>query len=296
MDTEVPRYRSAKEAVHEIFGAELSDSRSVGGGCISATSVISLSDGRRLFIKRDPSSRGASTFREEAEGLRALKSIPGPRVPRVYGFWDGSFGRYLLMEYIEHGSGGSDAQRRLGRELAAMHGHDAGHGRFGFHHDNFIGATEQPNPWCDSWLEFFANHRIRFQVELARRRGLLDAQAERDAERVVGRLQDLIPEPDHPSLLHGDLWGGNYLTTPDGEPVLIDPAVYYGNREADIAMTELFGGFGRAFYDAYNQEYPLAPGYRDRSDLYNLYHLLNHLNIFGSGYLGGVKSTLAGYG
>lgn len=259
------------------------------------TSVIELADGRLLFIKRDSGSGGRSTFAEEAAGVSALAQAPGPRVPEVYAYWDGESGRYLLMEYIPTGSGGPAVQERLGRELAELHRDVAANQQFGFSMDNFIGATEQPNPFTATWIEFFGVHRLRFQAHLALQRGRLDRATYELAERLIAQLPQLIDEPAHPSLLHGDLWGGNYLATPDGQPVLIDPAVYYGHREADLAMTELFGGFGRRFYSAYHEAYPLEPGYEQRRDIYNLYHLLNHLNLFGGSYRSSVQHTLSRY-
>jgi fructosamine-3-kinase len=167
--------------------------------------------------------------------------------------------------------------------------------RFGFESDNYIGSTEQPNTWTNTWCEFFGVQRIGFQARLARDRGRIGSQLSKSIDALVGRIQLLLPEPRHPALLHGDLWGGNYLCDSTGNPVLIDPAVYYGHPEADLAMTELFGGFDAAFYRAYRDESPVDSGYSARRDLYNLYHMLNHLNIFGGSYLGSVQSIVASY-
>jgi protein-ribulosamine 3-kinase len=185
---------------------------------------------------------------------------------------------YLVLEYLEL-SGRKDFAA-LGRMLATAH-RNAAH-RFGWHRDNYIGATPQHNGWCDNWGEFWMARRIRPQLELAEGNGF------RIAVPALNFLEEHKPAP---SLLHGDLWSGNAGFTPDG-PVVFDPALYYGDREADLAMTELFGGFPREFYRAYNDAWPLDEGYERRKHLYNLYHLLNHLNLFGSGYLGQVQSTL----
>ena len=151
--------------------------------------------------------------------------------------------------------------------------------------DNYIGSTPQVNGWLDDWLAFFRERRLRPQMELAARNGHLPAGRRRALEGFMGRLDELLGGvPRRPALLHGDLWGGNMIADPSGQPVLIDPAVYYGDREADLAMTALFGGFSSAFYAAYNEVYPLADGWRERFRIYNLYHLLNHLNLFGEGY------------
>jgi fructosamine-3-kinase len=168
----------------------------------------------------------------------------------------------------------------LGRGLAALHANHAE--RFGWHRDNTIGSTPQPNAWSDSWLEFWRDRRLAQQLELAHRNG--HALARGDA-LLAGLHQLLDGHEPRPSLLHGDLWGGNAGFTDGGEPVVYDPACYCGDREADLAMTELFGGFRPAFHAAYREAAPLAPGYPLRRDLYNLYHVLNHLNLFGGGYL-----------
>jgi fructosamine-3-kinase len=174
--------------------------------------------------------------------------------------------------------------------------HRQGRGEsFGFPMDNYIGSTPQPNERHSDWHEFFAQQRLGFQVKLALDSGKLDSGLAGDIERIQSRLPDLLPNTDHPALLHGDLWGGNYMVDSNGDPVLIDPATYYGHREADLAMTQLFGGFRNAFYEAYEEEWPLERGFSERADLYNLYHMLNHLNIFGGGYLGSVRSIVRGY-
>jgi protein-ribulosamine 3-kinase len=185
---------------------------------------------------------------------------------------------YLLLEFLP--LQGKRDFAALGRMLAEAHCQPGP--RFGWSRDNYIGATPQRNGWSDNWAGFWREKRLQPQFELARRNGFdlrIDAEI----------LQDHRPQP---SLLHGDLWSGNAGFTKEG-PVLFDPAVYYGDREADLAMTELFGGFSREFYEAYEETYPLEPGYQVRKHLYNLYHLLNHLNLFGAGYLPQVKETLS---
>jgi len=224
------------------------------------------------FLKEGAAER-ADAFAAEADGLEALR--PHIRVPRVLdrGVKDGK--AFLLLEQLDLERGGDYAA--LGRMLAALHRQTGP--RFGWHRDNYIGLSPQINGWRDNWAEFFRECRIRPQLELARSKGFqLDFDLELDHQ----------PQP---SLLHGDLWNGNAGFTAEG-PVLFDPAVYYGDREADLAMTELFGGFPRAFYEAYNEVFPLPEGYERRKHVYNLYHLLNHLNIFGGSYLPQVQATL----
>ena len=187
---------------------------------------------------------------------------------------------YLLLEFLELRSGGDFAS--LGTMLAAMHRRQAE--RYGWPRDNYIGATAQPNGWSESWMAFWRERRLEPQLALAARNGYRI-----DVPPVWQLLEGHEPAP---SLLHGDLWSGNAGFLPDGAPALFDPAVYYGDREADLAMTELFGGFARQFHSAYEAAWPLAPGYARRKHLYNLYHLLNHLNLFGGGYLAQVRSAL----
>lgn len=254
--------------------------RPVGGGCINAANV--LADGeRRYFVKRNDADK-EDMFAAEAEGLRELAKAGAVRVPEpvCWGACDGQ--AYLVMEYLELGSAGGRTQAELGRRLAAQH--RVTRASFGWFRDNTIGATPQPNPPTEDWIEFYRRQRLGYQLSLAAERGAprrLIEQGETLAAHLEALLAGHRPEP---SLLHGDLWSGNYSALADGEPVIFDPAVYYGDREADIAMTELFGGFGRDFYSAYNDAWPLDPGYRVRKTLYNLYHILNHFNLFGGGY------------
>lgn len=233
--------------------------------------------GKRRFLKTNsPDQQDA--FAAEADGLLALRNagLCAPE-PLACGVAGGE--AYLLLEYLELVAAGDFAA--LGRMLA--HAHRKPGPRFGWARDNYIGLTPQKNDWCDDWAEFWRERRLRPQIDLARRNGL-------DVPLVDPRtfLDEHQPAP---SLLHGDLWSGNAGFTKDG-PVVFDPAVYYGDREADLAMTELFGGFPREFYRAYNETFALDAGYEKRKHLYNLYHLLNHVNLFGGGYLGQAKSCL----
>lgn len=218
----------------------------------------------------------ADAFAAEADGLEALR--PYIRVPQVLERGMRSGKAFILLERLDLGRSGDWSA--LGRMLAALHRQTGP--RFGWARDNYIGLTPQQNGWRDDWAEFWREHRMRPQVELAKKNGLAVEMPP------LALLENHRPQP---SLLHGDLWSGNAGFTANG-PVVFDPAVYYGDREADLAMTELFGGFPRAFYEAYNEAFPLDAGYQKRKHVYNLYHLLNHLNIFGSGYLPQVQATL----
>jgi fructosamine-3-kinase len=197
---------------------------------------------------------------------------------------------FLVLEYLEFGRGGSAAHESLGRQLAALH--RVTRPEFGWQRDNTLGSTPQPNRRSGDWVQFWRDRRLGHQLELAAAHGHRGRLQQR-GERLMAALPALLAgHAPAASLLHGDLWSGNHAFTRDGVPVIFDPAVYYGDREADLAMTELFGGFPRAFYAAYDAAWPLDSGYARRKPLYNLYHLLNHLNLFGSGYLAQVRATL----
>lgn len=257
------------------------------GGCIHHSERLTTAGGRTVFLKTNPQAP-LDLFEREAEGLLALRAVSGPAGPQPFLY--GS--RFLLLEDLNPAPPCRDYWPELGRRLAALHG--STNGQFGFHHDNYIGSTPQPNPWTRDGWEFFAEHRLLFQGYMARRRGLLPERDLRRLETLAGRLRELVPEQPA-SLIHGDLWSGNVISDAQGAPAIIDPAVSYSWAEAEPAMTTLFGGFSDAFYRAYQEVRPLETGYRERFDLYNLYHLLNHLNLFGAGYLGQVQAVLRRY-
>jgi fructosamine-3-kinase len=286
-----------RASVENLIAAQTGDRSAIasvisaGGGCINSACVATLEDGRAFFVKSN-SAPLPGMFPRETEGLRALAAPGALRVPQVIGTGGEEGVPFIVLEHIEVGKPRRDFSETFGRQLAEFHHMTQGE-RFGFDHDNYLGSTPQPNGWCDDWVEFWREHRLGYQLNLARKKGLSDAAMNRLGDRLMDRLDDLIGEPDEPAcLLHGDLWGGNYLTDENGDPVLIDPAAYHGRREADLAMTMLFGGFDAAFYAAYEEVCPLADGSRDRLEIYKLYHLLNHLNLFGSSYRGGCMAIL----
>ncbi len=256
----------------------------VAGGDINRAWRVHTAQGDSFFLKTHPDPP-PHMFAREAEGLQALRVPDGPVVSEPY-LWGPDF---LLMEDLRPAPRRPDYWPAFGRRLAALHRHTGP--RFGFAHDNYIGLTPQPNPWTDDGYAFFAQHRLLYQADLAHRRGLLDAADRARVARLAQRLPDWVP-PQPPSLVHGDLWSGNALTDAAGHPAIVDPAAHYGWAEADLAMTALFGAFPPAFYAAYEEARPLEPGYRGRFPLYNLYHLLNHLNLFGIGYLASVRAVL----
>lgn len=256
----------------------------------------SISDGFRwesgtspLFVKVGP-GLSATLFEREQEGLEALAKSGSVTVPKVLARGRAGSCAFLVLEWLELRSLNEAAQAELGTSLAQLHRQCSP--RFGWEQPNFIGRTPQPNAWMEDWTQFFAEQRLRFQLELACRNGHATRLRSRGEELLASLPGLLDGHRPQPSLLHGDLWAGNAAMTMRGSPVVFDPAVYYGDREADLAMTRLFGGFGPAFYEAYEAAWPLPPGAEERADLYNLYHVLNHLNLFGAGYLGQVQSLI----
>lgn len=257
----------------------LEHARETGGGCINRTWVVSGS-GQRYFVKLN-GEEALGMFEAEAAGLRALADSRCVRVPHPLGCATDHGQAILVMEYLELGGHGAQGDARLGLGLAGLHRCQAP--EHGWTCDNTIGRTAQINTSTPDWVIFYRERRLRFQLELAVTRG--NTMLLRTGEKLLAALPEFFTDyRPRPSLLHGDLWGGNHGALPDGTPVIFDPAVYYGDRETDIAMTELFGGFSPEFYAAYNEAWPLDPGYRTRRELYNLYHVLNHFNLFGGGY------------
>ncbi len=252
---------------------------SVGGGSISQAFRLQ-GDGRDFFVKTNRAAL-VDMFAAEAEGLNEIVASYSVHAPQAV-CWGVAEGKsYVVLEYLRFGHS-QKAMRLLGEQLARMH--RCTKDEFGWHRDNTIGSTPQINDKRDDWVAFYRDQRLGFQYELAERNGY-GGELVRLGERLMASLDAFfdgyVPQA---SLLHGDLWSGNYAVLETGEPVIFDPAVYFGDREADIAMTELFGGFGGDFYAAYDNAWPLDAGYAVRKRLYNLYHILNHANLFGGGY------------
>ena len=262
--------------------------QSVGGGCINHGTRLRTTTGATFFLKTNHTAP-ANMFAREVESLFALRVANGPRLPRplLYG------AEFLLLEDLAPARPGKNYWLDFGRQLAALHLNNQP--RFGFHHDNYIGSTPQPNPWTADGHTFFAESRLLYQARLAQQQGLLQWAEMLQVERLAARLPELaLAQPA--SLMHGDLWGGNAISDQDGNPAIIDPAAHYGWAEAELAMTALFGAFPEAFYAAYQDIRPLEEGFWGRFPIYNLYHLLNHLNLFGGGYLMQVKAVLNRFG
>lgn len=261
------------------------NAQTVGGGCIN--SAYTLSDTSRTFFVKLNHASQLDMFEAEAAGLNDIlhsHSLHAP-APLCHGIAAGE--AYLVLEYLPLSGRGNS--RRLGRELAQMHRSQRKH--FGWHRDNTIGATPQINTDEDNWARFWQRHRLAYQLQLAARNGAhIGPQGEQLLTHIPEFFSGYQPPP---SLLHGDLWSGNVAFIETGQPVIFDPAVYYGDRETDLAMSELFGGFPSDFYAAYNEAWPLDPGYTTRKTLYNLYHILNHFNLFGGGYLQQAQRMIA---
>ncbi len=286
-------FTSLDKAVRETCGSsrKIKEKRPVFGGDINEAYSVTLDDGTVLFLKtNEPGS--ASFFEAEAEGLEAIRRTGAVSVPEILALGTDKDVSFLLMEFISGGQKIKDYWEVFAAELAAMHSAETP-GYYGFREDNWIGARKQVNTPHDSWIPFFRDCRLQPQLEAAQK--YFSPEDRKKAGNLLSRLDRFLTEPDRPALLHGDLWSGNMITGNDGKGWLIDPAVYYGHPEADLAMTELFGGFPARFYEAYREAGKQEPGYKDRRDLYNLYHLLNHLNLFGSGYLGAVLRILNRY-
>ena len=252
--------------------------RSVSGGCINQGYAVT--DGNCSYFVKLNSASEVVMFEAEALGLKQLQTTASIRVPKPICWGIAASSAYIVLEWLELGSGGNSSWQEMGRQLAAMHTHTSSQG-FGWEMNNTIGSTPQINTWTTDWAEFYAKHRLGYQFQLAKRRGGHFPQQERLLAVIPQLLAQHLPQP---SLVHGDLWGGNAAFTTSREPAIFDPATYYGDREVDVAMTELFGGFPAAFYRGYNEVFPLGSGYEQRKILYNLYHILNHFNIFGGSY------------
>ncbi|MBO4864368.1 MAG: fructosamine kinase family protein [Eubacterium sp.] len=308
MSKEIPEYNSVLECLQDRYGSliTVTGKSYVGGGDINEASQLLMSNGDKVFMKSN-SVRNADFFRAEALGLSAIDATGAIRTPELIGRGIDKSGQraFLIMEYIGGSKRVADFWETFGHELAAMHlakttefttgysGNPDESGRFGFIEDNYIGATKQINSLRDMWIDFYRECRLMPQFKMADR--YFDGGFRSKIDRLLERLSDYIEEPTRPSLLHGDLWSGNYIIGNDQKAWLIDPAVYVGHAEADLAMTELFGRFPERFYSAYSEVNPISPDYKDRRDLYNLYHLTNHLNLFGPAYLSAVVETVRYY-
>ena len=277
----MPVWKNIEKQLQDILGesVQLSAPQAIGGGSINQSCRVSCGQ-QSWFVKLNRAER-LDMFVAEAEGLKALDEAGSLCIPQPLCWGQDGQQAWLVTDYLELGGSGDTVA--LAEGLASVHRIQSAH--FGWHRDNTIGSTPQINKQEDDWLTFWREHRLAYQLQLAARNGAA-GRTLKTGEQVLEQLPALL-DGHHPevSLLHGDLWSGNYAFTRDGLPTIFDPAVYFGDRETDLAMTELFGGFSRDFYAAYRNAWPLESGYPLRKTLYNLYHVLNHFNLFGGGYL-----------
>jgi len=269
--------------IEDWAGKKIVNYKSVTGGSIAKTDQIEFEDGRSGFLKTG--SELSDVFQKEANGLKELAKTNCIRVPEVL-LVDENF---LLLEFIEQRRKDQKFFIHFGEQLANLHSRTAF--KFGFKEDNYIGSTPQLNTTkpneAENWIDFYYNKRLLYQYKLAEQKGLAGNELKNGFLILENRIEEILEgSEEKPTLIHGDLWNGNFLCDTNSNPVLIDPAVYYGHREAELAMTKLFGGFDDIFYDTYSKHKPLPQGYDYRENIYMLYHVLNHLNLFGNSYYG----------
>lgn len=260
----------------------------VSGGCINATARLDTNRGA-YFIKWNDKQAYPGMFEAEQQGLQMLREADALRIPEVLGTGEVGDQSFLVMEYIREGAPGHDFFSRFGQGLARLH--QFSHTSFGLDHDNYMGSLPQYNHPSPDWATFFRDQRILPQWQMARNKGFFTGREEQNLHRLLSRLGQWLPD-EPPALVHGDLWSGNYLTDAFGAPVLIDPAVYFGHREVEFGIMQLFGGYPPQFYHAYQEVWPFAEGWKERIRLYQLYPLLVHVNLFGAGYVGQVTEIL----
>ncbi len=256
----------------------ISDRKSIGGGCINQAYKLQGKD-TTYFVKLNQATK-VEMFQAEALGLQQMYDTQTITIPQPICWGVTNNNAYIVLEWLDLGRGNEASWLKMGKQLALMHRNGTS-AKFGWDTNNTIGSTPQINDWMDNWADFFAEQRIGYQLRLANRQG----GNFKDPASIIATIKTkLMARNPEASLVHGDLWSGNADITADGRSTIFDPATYYGDREVDIAMTELFGGFPAAFYQGYNNQWQLDPGYAQRKDLYNLYHILNHFNLFGGGY------------
>lgn len=282
-----------KEYLKEKLDYHIEKEQRVGGGSINDAAKVHVKDLGACFLKWNRTA-DFSMFQTEVKGLKLLEEADSGLVipsPIDLAIEPKSNTGYLLMEYLEQGRPKGDGHEYFGRSLAEQHKNI--NDQHGLDHDNYIGRLPQSNRKRDNWVEFFIEERLVPQFKMARDSGYFSSDL-KTFDKLKERLPELMPQ-EPAGLLHGDLWGGNYFYTSEGHPAIFDPAVYYGSREIELAFTHMFGGFSGRFYDAYEEKYPLEPGFNDRIDLYNLYPLLVHTNLFGGGYAREVSSIMNRY-
>ena len=281
---------SIEETLSHKFNqaVEINNVSSVSGGSINETLKLTTNIGK-FFVKKNSASLYPEMFEKEAKGLNILAATNAITVPNVIASGQDDNIAFLILDFIESGQKRIDFWDHFAKKLASLHKNSSDY--FGLNHDNYIGSLYQSNKKHDNWIDFFRSERLERQVQLARDHGRMGKDVVDSFERFYQKLPEIFPV-EQPALIHGDLWGGNYMVNENGDAVIIDPAIYYGHREMDLGMSQLFGGFDSQFYKAYHHHYPLEKGWQQRMDYCNLYPLMVHVNLFGGGYLGSVKSIL----
>lgn len=274
--------------IKKWLGMPLLEVSPLAGGDINQVFRLHFGHSRDLVLKLNSKDRYPGMFEKEAAGLKLLESA-GCRTPGVEMSFVEKGHQFLILESIEEGRPISSSWEKFGRQLAKIHLHSQD--AFGLNHDNYIGSLNQINKPAENWIDFFISARLEPLIRMACERNSLGDKHIKDFDSLFSRLDSLIPE-EKPALLHGDLWSGNLMFDTQGEPVFIDPAVYFGHREVDIAMTRMFGGFNPRFLESYNEILPLVTDWEDRVALHNLYPTLVHLVLFGNSYRSGIESAL----
>lgn len=271
-------------------GIKIQNSQPISGGDINQAALLHCTDQRQFFVKYNTTVVAPEMLGTEAKGLQVLQAAQAIRIPQIIAQGQTTEGiAFLVLEYIQGGARQSTFWQQFGFSLAALHRNTAP--KFGLDHTNFIGSLPQSNQWHDTWSIFFAEERLLPQMQMARTAKLLDSNDEKRFHILCQQLHSICPV-EAPALIHGDLWSGNFLCDESGKPVLIDPAVAYAHREMDLAMSKLFGGFDAAFYQAYHEAWPLEPGFEQRVEIFQLYYLLVHVNLFGRSYVPAVRGIL----
>jgi len=278
----------SKNYLHAQTSSSIKNIRIQGGGCINNAGMMNA-EGKEIFVKWNQRDSYPNMFKQEAKGLQLLQSTNSVKVPKILLVGETEKHGFLLMEGITSAAPKPEYFSLLGRQLAQMH--RTTNDFFGLDHDNYIGSLPQKNAVSSNWAAFFVQRRLLPQVELASKNNMLDRKLIAGFEGLFKHIKEIFPE-EKPAILHGDLWNGNVISDATGEPCLIDPAIYFGFREMDIAMAKLFGGFNTEFFMAYHEAYPMKPGWQERLDYCNLYPLMVHVNLFGKSYLPSVRTIL----
>ncbi len=284
---------SVKHKIEAVIEEKIISHKSISGGCINDAELIITQSGKSFFVKTNSNSK-KDMFLKEANGLKELAKANVIRIPLVISSADD----FIIIENIKQQIKNKSFWENFGRNFARLHKFT--NKSYGFYEDNYIGSTPQLNladgKESSDWTEFYFNKRLLYQYKLAEKNGYTGEEMRKAFSELEKKIQNIFLDIKVvPSLLHGDLWGGNFISDETGNACLIDPAVYYGHNEADLAMTKLFGGFDNRFYSAYSEEFPLEYGYNYRENVYKLYHVLNHLNLFGSGYYNQVINLIKFY-